>query len=592
MKNITRACFLMVFIAGSAMAQVPEKMSYQAVIRNSSNTLLTNQFVGMQISVLQGAPSGSAVYIETQNATSNANGLVSIEIGEGTVISGVFSGIDWANGPYFIKIETDPAGGTNYTIIGTSQLMSVPYALYAKTAGNSMPGPQGAIGATGAEGQQGIIGATGATGAEGPQGIIGATGADGQQGIMGATGADGQQGIIGATGADGQQGATGVAGANGQQGATGVTGADGTQGIIGATGAQGLQGVMGMTGNTGAQGLLGVTGAQGLQGLIGFTGNQGLQGSTGSTGAQGIQGAAGIKGTTGSTGTQGLQGLIGATGTTGAAGIIGSTGAQGLQGITGNTGAQGIQGIAGIKGTTGSTGPQGLQGAIGATGAQGLQGIIGTTGAQGLQGIIGTTGASGQQGAIGVTGAQGLQGATGNTGAQGLQGLVGATGPGVPAGVNSGNMIVYDGTNWVAKTLTLGTTGSSVPFNNMQPYTVVNFCIAANGIYPSRNGVEPYIGEIEMFGFDFNPVDWYYCNGQLLSISANAALFSLLGTQFGGSGVTTFGLPDLRGRVPMHQFQGPGLSTRTMGELGGTENTTLLINNLPAHSHNVVFTAP
>jgi len=121
-------------MTASVFAQSPEKMSYQAVIRNSSDELVTNQPVGMQISILQGSASGTAVYIETQTPTTNANGLVSFEIGAGTVVSGDFSVIDWANGPYFVKTETDPTGGTSYTIAGTSQLLSVPYALYAKTS--------------------------------------------------------------------------------------------------------------------------------------------------------------------------------------------------------------------------------------------------------------------------------------------------------------------------------------------------------------------------------------------------------------------------------------------------------------------------
>ncbi|MCC6383714.1 MAG: DUF1566 domain-containing protein, partial [Bacteroidia bacterium] len=108
--------------------------SYQAVIRNASNNLVVNQSVGMQISILQGSASGTAVYVETQTPSSNANGLVSIEIGAGNVVSGSFTAINWANGPYFIKTETDPAGGTTYSITGTSQLLSVPYALHAKTA--------------------------------------------------------------------------------------------------------------------------------------------------------------------------------------------------------------------------------------------------------------------------------------------------------------------------------------------------------------------------------------------------------------------------------------------------------------------------
>ena len=118
----------------SIFAQAPQKMSYQAVIRNSSNALITSTPVGMQISVLQGSSTGTAVYVEMQTPSTNANGLVSVEIGGGTVVSGNFSAINWANGPYFIKTETDPTGGTAYTINGTNELMSVPYALNAANA--------------------------------------------------------------------------------------------------------------------------------------------------------------------------------------------------------------------------------------------------------------------------------------------------------------------------------------------------------------------------------------------------------------------------------------------------------------------------
>ena len=116
-----------------AYAQAPEKMSYQAVIRNTSGALVTSSSVGMKISILQGSATGTIAYSETQTASTNANGLVSLEIGSGTVVSGDFTTIDWANDTYFIKTEINPTGGTSYTITGTSQLLSVPYALHAKT---------------------------------------------------------------------------------------------------------------------------------------------------------------------------------------------------------------------------------------------------------------------------------------------------------------------------------------------------------------------------------------------------------------------------------------------------------------------------
>ena len=99
---------------------------------------------------------------------------------------------------------------------------------------------------------------------------------------------------------------------------------------------------------------------------------------------------------------------------------------------------------------------------------------------------------------------------------------------------------------------------------------------------------DPYIGEIRMFGGNFAPVDWALCQGQLMAISQNAALFALLGTTYGGDGVQTFNLPDLRGRAPMHQGQGPGITAKIMGERAGLENVTLTTNQLPGHSHPMV----
>ena len=133
MKNLF-TILTAIFLTANIFAQSPEKLNYQAVIRDSNGHVITNQAIGMQISILQGGATGTAVYTETQLIISNANGLIKTEIGTGTVMFGDFSTIDWGNGPYFLKIETDPNGGTSYVITGTNQLLSVPYAMFAKTA--------------------------------------------------------------------------------------------------------------------------------------------------------------------------------------------------------------------------------------------------------------------------------------------------------------------------------------------------------------------------------------------------------------------------------------------------------------------------
>jgi hypothetical protein len=133
MKNFYLS-ILSLFLSTSLLAQTPQGMSYQAVVRDASGNLLTSQPVGMAISILQGSSLGTTKYAETHTITTNANGLISLEIGKGTVVQGSLSTIDWGSGPYFVKTETDPNGGSNYTISGTSELLSVPFALHAKAA--------------------------------------------------------------------------------------------------------------------------------------------------------------------------------------------------------------------------------------------------------------------------------------------------------------------------------------------------------------------------------------------------------------------------------------------------------------------------
>jgi len=131
---------IMVLAVVVAMAQAPEKLTYQAVVRSANNALVTNTLVGVRVSILQGSATGSGVYVETQMPSTNANGLITLNIGDGNAIFGTFGDIDWSAGPYFLKTEIDPTGGNSYSVTSTQQLLSVPYALYAKEAGNSFSG--------------------------------------------------------------------------------------------------------------------------------------------------------------------------------------------------------------------------------------------------------------------------------------------------------------------------------------------------------------------------------------------------------------------------------------------------------------------
>lgn len=205
MKRVSSIIVMMLLCATSLVAQAPEKFTYQAVVRNASNSLVSNASVSVRVSILQGSANGSSVYVETQTTTTNANGLMTIAIGGGNAQQGTFANIDWANGPYFLKTETDPNGGSNYSVTTTQQLMSVPYALYAKEAANMpsfsvFPTDSGyAFVMIPADGEpQVCILRNGVDGAPGPQGPIGPDGSQGPQGEIGP------QGPAGAPGADGR----------------------------------------------------------------------------------------------------------------------------------------------------------------------------------------------------------------------------------------------------------------------------------------------------------------------------------------------------------------------------------------------------
>jgi hypothetical protein len=150
-KIVLIICF--VLVCSAAIAQTPQAFKYQTVVRNSSNQPIANQTIGMKISLLQGSSTGISVYEENHFPTTNILGLVNIEIGNGTTVHGSFANIDWGNDLYFVKTELDPSGGTTWQYMGTSQLLSVPYAMHAMTS--QTPGPAGPQGPQGLQGQAG-----------------------------------------------------------------------------------------------------------------------------------------------------------------------------------------------------------------------------------------------------------------------------------------------------------------------------------------------------------------------------------------------------------------------------------------------------
>ena len=440
---------LLLGIVAMIHAQAPQGITFQAVAKDLTGNVAKSRTVYIQDQVLQTTATGTAVWQETFVTTTNADGVFTIVVGNGTKTGGTavsFSNILWSSGPYFynLKVAVAPSipnpswvASNNYQDMGTTQFWSVPYAFYAGKSGSStfMAGgtdPSTVIGDNGdfylntntyslfgpkTNGNWGsgksLVGPQGATGAQGVQGVQGLTGSAGPQGIQGLTGATGPQGIQGLTGAQGIQGVKGDSGVSIRS--TKVTG-DSLYITL-------------STGKTVTAGY--VRGAQGVQGV------QGSTGLTGATGAQGIQGIQGVKGDSGvsvrSTVVIGDSLFITLnTGKTYNAGYV--RGAQGVQGIQGVQGVQGLTGSTGLTGATGAQGPQGLQGVKGDSGVSVRNtAVVGDSlkitlstgktytagyvrGAQGVQGVQGSIGSTGLTGAAGAQGIQGLQGVKGDSG--------------------------------------------------------------------------------------------------------------------------------------------------------------------------------
>jgi len=638
-----------------AFAQAPQGIKYQAVARNASGELIKTQTISVQLTLAQGQETGEKQYSEIHKVSTNEFGLFNVIVGKGAVESGAFEEVAWSSGEIWLQVGVDMKGGSDFEFMGSSQLLSVPYALYAEKAGNvnannsltsnykvtdhcacdinlssltlSYSGSNNVtVNAYRKQNQHELISTTIGVNS-GDLVVVDASGVyDGKlkpSTFIDINGADEIEfetdcnaDLLGLTfgnftviAVSDKNGSVCTICDKGFHWSSFGNAAEEACNKLGTTNATDLSIITNNTervriksgGNVGVGtdaptekldvdgtirmrdgatlGHIAISGPNGeviwtdpatistapdadsdptneLQNLsiAGITlsisdGNAvNLPTSFGPTGPQGVPGA------TGATGAQGIAGVDGATGPTGLSGAQGQPGLPGADGATGPTGPTGAQGIAGVDGATGPTGSSGAQGQPGLPGADGATGPTGPTGAQGIAGV---------------------DGATGPTGPQGLKGATGPAGPTGPAG---------------GGTFTIGITGSGQPHNNVQPYQTVNYCIALVGIYPSRNGNDPFLGEIMLFSGNFAPRGFAFCNGQLLSISSHSALFSILGTTYGGDGRTTFGLPDLRGRVPMHYgaSTGPGLSPHSLGQKGGTETHTLTRPQMPAHNHPVV----
>ena len=360
------------FATSKSYAQAPDGVNYQAVIRNLSGTLVANSTIAIRIQVKQTSASGTIVFQERHSVTTSAQGVVNLVIGQGTLLGGNFSTINWATGPYFVSLGVSFTNGTNYLDYGSQQLMSVPYALYAKNAGNQLN--QWRYGTTVPAAALGTLGDFYLNMTDGnvyyksnPTTWLLTGNITGPTGPAGATGAQGIQGIAGPSGAAGTNGAQGIQGAPGVPGATGPQGIQGVAGPSGAAGTNGAQGIQGLTGAIGAAGSNGLNGQTAL--VKTTLENAGVNCTTGGIKVEsgldannnGILDAAEVNAllTTyvcnGFVGTQGIQGLPGPTGAQGATGPIGPAGTNGtavLYGATNPTAATAFDGCFYINTTT------------------------------------------------------------------------------------------------------------------------------------------------------------------------------------------------------------------------------------------------
>ncbi len=277
----------------SMLAQVPQKFSYQAVIRDADQQLIRNTNLDIQVSLFSAANAGNPEFVEQHTVTTNQNGLVTFVIGEGSEVNGSLQDIEWLNGPFFIRIDKDLTGDGVFDISGINEVLSVPFALYAQNSGTPGPeGPQGPPGPPGADGTSvTILGALDSpaelpdSGSPGDAWLI-----EGELWIW-----DGNewQNVGNIEGPEGPQGPQGIAGEPGPEGPQGPQGPEGPRGLDGPQGEPGPPGLDGPQGPPGPQGPTGDPGPQGPQGPAGPQGEQGPQGPQGVPGPEGPQGPPG-----------------------------------------------------------------------------------------------------------------------------------------------------------------------------------------------------------------------------------------------------------------------------------------------------------
>lgn len=417
---------LLIFIGLSflTLSQSPLGINYQAVLRNSTGGLVANTTVGYKLEIRKTSSTGQVVYAERHTPLSNSQALINIIIGGGTVLQGSFSSITWGTGPYFLVSSIDFSGGTNYQNFGSQQLMSVPYALYANTAGAAINkwlyGTTSPLSTLGTAGDYYLNTTNGSISYNnnGTWGVIGnLTGPQGQTGSVGPQGPSGPTGLTGATGngissvIDNGDGTLTFYFTNGTNfttsnltGPTGVQGPSGTQGPIGLTGPQGVAGVNGTNGqnslvktsvesigancatggvkleyglDANSNSILDVSEVNSSLTKFVCNGANGAQGATGLQGVAGVQGPVGSPGPAGTNGTNGQNSLVKTT--TELVGANCSTGGVKLEyGLDGNS-----NGILDISEVNSSLTKYVCNGSIGATGAQGPIGLSGPQGPAG-----------------------------------------------------------------------------------------------------------------------------------------------------------------------------------------------------------------